>query len=131
MKQADIEIIAASDWKEARLYREPDLRAAVTNAPYRSVYGHRARIEFLLILGSDQYLIETKRQRVSGSVDEQLPYVYLNALENIGERGFVFVYDGAGWKPEALNWIGRKAADTDGFETMEAKDFPDWLAARL
>ena len=46
----NIEIIKAWNWNEASLYRERKLTAAVRGAPYRSIYGHRAKIEFLLFI---------------------------------------------------------------------------------
>jgi len=121
------ELIAISNWDEARLYREQDIKVAIRNAPYRTLYGHRGRIEFLLIIGERQILVESKRQRVAGSVDEKLPYVYYSALRNIPEREFVFVYDGNGWKTEALDWIRTQASSTRGFSVMEADEFVRWI----
>ncbi len=131
LRTIGFEIIANSQWQESRLYANPDLSAIITNAPYRSIYGHRARIEFLIVLRGTQILVETKRQNVAGSVDEKLPYVYLNAVANIPEREFVLVMDGDGWKPEARRWITAKAADTPGFYVFTPDAFLAWIEARF
>ncbi len=128
LEAAGYEIIAAKDWDEARLYRTQDPRFVILDAPYRSIYGHRARIEFLIIKGSRQILVEAKRQYSSGSVDEKLPYVYLNAVNNLPERQFVLVLDGDGFKPGAIDWIKARAEETDGFSVMGPNELVDWLA---
>ena len=52
------------------------------NAPFTTVYEHKGNTEFLLV--SKKYKlrirIECKWQQVSGSVDEKLPYLYLNTI---------------------------------------------------
>lgn len=114
----------SSDWNEARLYENPDLRIVVKNAPYSTIYGHRSRIEFLVILGAErQIIVEAKRQSTSGSTDEKFPYVYLNAVKNIPDREYVLVLDGNGWKEEALDWINAKAAETRWFYVLDAPFF--------
>lgn len=121
-------LIAQRDWNEALLYENPSLKVAITDAPYISIYGHRAHIEFLLISGERQVLVEAKRQRSRGSVDEKLPFVYHNALANIGQREFVLVMDGDGWRSGARDWIRAKAQDLPGFEIFDARQFADWVA---
>ena len=126
------EIIQASQWKESRLYQDPDLRIVIKNAPYSTIYGHRARIEFLIILGAErQILVEVKRQRVSGSTDEKFPYVYLNALKNIPDRELILVLDGNGWKEEAVAWIKQRADNTKGFSVVDPAGFLVWLKAQI
>ena len=128
LQSAGYEIIASKDWNEARLYQTEDPRFVILDAPYRSIYGHRARIEFLIILGDRQILVETKRQRVPGSVDEKLPFVYLNALNNLPEREFILVLDGDGFKPQAIDWIKARARETDGFSVLGPDELVEWLA---
>lgn len=100
----------------------------VLNAPYLSIYGHRARIEFLVLHQGRQILIEAKRQKTPGSTDEKLPYVFANAEVNIEQgREFLLVMDGDGWKPGALKWVYSKADQTDGFTVIGLDEFDDWL----
>jgi hypothetical protein len=126
-----LRIIANRDWNEAELYANPNQRAVITDAPYNSIYGGRTNIEFLLILGERQILIETKRQTAAGSVDEKLPFVFANARHNWPDREFVFVMDGHGWREGAEAWIRARAAETEGFTVLRAEDFPAWLDAQL
>lgn len=127
-----LELIQANQWREARLYENLELRIVVKDAPYDTIYGHRARIEFLIILGAErQILVEVKRQKVSGSADEKLPYVFSNAVKNIPDREFVLVLDGDGWKPEAKTWVKKQADNTEGFYVLDPKSFLEWLETRL
>ncbi len=121
-------IIGSQSWQEDDLYRFKNLRMVIRNAPYVSIYHHRARIEFLIIAGERQILVETKRQNVPGSVDEKLPYVYLNALANIPEREFALVLDGTGWKQDAVKWVRARAAETDGFDVFTPDTFSAWIS---
>lgn len=58
------------------------------NVPFTTVYEHKGNTEFLLI--SKKYdlsiRIECKWQQVAGSVDEKLPYLYLNTIEAMQEN---------------------------------------------
>lgn len=128
LEAAGFEIIAASDWSEARLYQSENPRFVILNAPYNSIYGHRAKIEFRIILNDRQILVETKRQRVPGSVDEKLPYVFLNARHNLPELEFVLILDGEGFKPGAITWIKAQAAQTPGFNVLAPGELVEWLA---
>ena len=83
-------------------------------------------MEFLLIHGDRQILIESKRQKSQGSTDEKLPYVYLNALKNLPEREMILIMGGNGWKPGAVKWIRKKAGETDGFQAMTLDEFITW-----
>lgn len=132
LRDLGIEIIQIKDWKEARLYQEPNLTAVIKNAPYKSIYGHRARMEFLLLDDGRQYLIEVKRQRTAGSTDEKLPYVFANALENIAiDREFILIMEGNGWKAGAVAWIQNKAKITKGFYVMSPESFRQWVRSNI
>ena len=131
LEERGYRIIPRRDWNEAILYREEDPRIVVLDAPYRSIYGHRTHIEFLLIAGERQILIETKHQASSGSVDEKLPYVYMNALANMPDREFVLVLSGDGWKDGAIAWAEARGADTEGFDVFRPEAFESWLEAEL
>jgi len=126
------EIIPYADWDEARLYESEHPRLVVLDPPYTSIYGHRARIEFRVIDGARQILIEAKRQNVPGSTDEKLPYVFQNALANISDDvAFVLVMEGDGWKPGAVVWIRAQADATEGFDVFTFGEFQDWAAREL
>lgn len=125
------EIIPARDWRQSMVYERDALRVAVTNAPYQTIYGGRSYIEFLLLMDDRQILIEAKRQSRSGSVDEKLPFVYLNALANLPDSEFVLVMDGEGWRRGARDWIEARAAETPGFTVMAPDALASWLATPL
>jgi hypothetical protein len=77
------------------------------NAPFTTVYGHKGKTEFLLL--SKKYdlkiRIECKWQQVAGSVDEKLPYLYLNVIEAMPEESVMILIDGGGWKTGAIQWL--------------------------
>ncbi|MCK6616812.1 MAG: hypothetical protein L6Q51_04135 [Cyclobacteriaceae bacterium] len=77
------------------------------NVPFTTIYGHRGNTEFLLLSKKYQLQmrIECKWQQVAGSVDEKLPYLYLNAIEAMPETSILILIDGVGWKAGALNWL--------------------------
>lgn len=77
------------------------------NVPYTTIYGHRGYTEFLV--KSEQYnlkhRIECKWQQSSGSVDEKLPYLYLNCIQAIPEEDIIIVAGGGGMKKGAVLWL--------------------------
>lgn len=77
------------------------------NVPFTTIYGHRGNTEFLLL--SEKYnlkiRIECKWQQSSGSVDEKLPYLYLNTIEAMPEKDIMILIDGDGFKPGAKIWL--------------------------
>lgn len=79
----------------------------LTNMPYETIYGHRGKTEFLIV--SEKYKcnirVECKWQQSNGSVDEKLPYLYLNAIETMPEDFIIIVIDGKGWKNGAIRWL--------------------------
>ncbi|AFH50142.1 Site-specific DNA methylase [Ignavibacterium album JCM 16511] len=79
----------------------------LTNVPYTTIYKHKGNTEFLLI--SKKYnctiRIECKWQQTSGSVDEKLPYLYLNVIEAMPEGKILILIDGKGWKEGAIKWL--------------------------
>ena len=83
------------------------------DVPYTSIYGHSGKTEFLALskrLGMNMR-IECKWQQSSGSVDEKLPYLYLNCLEAMPEDQILIVIDGEGFKPGAKNWLRQAVED--------------------
>lgn len=77
------------------------------NVPFETIYGHRGNTEFLLI--SEKYnlriRIECKWQQSAGSVDEKLPYLYLNTIEAMPEKDIMILIDGDGFKKGAKIWL--------------------------
>ncbi|NJM79915.1 MAG: 4-diphosphocytidyl-2C-methyl-D-erythritol kinase [Flavobacterium sp.] len=77
------------------------------NVPFDTIYGHKGYTEFLLI--SEKYnlriRIECKWQQRSGSVDEKLPYLYLNSIEAMPEKDVMILIDGDGFKKGAKTWL--------------------------
>lgn len=109
----------------------------LTNAPFISIYGHDGHTEFLLL--SEKYnlktRIECKWQQTSGSVDEKLPYLYLNTIEAMPEDQIMIIIDGAGWKKGAVDWL-REAVNKKKYttqingnkkiEVFDIKEFLTW-----
>jgi len=107
----------------------------LTNAPFTTIYDHPGRTEFLLISErlKRRIRIECKWQQTSGSVDEKLPYLYLNSIEKMPENEIVVIIDGDGWKPGAIRWlkeaIRQKKYDTAGdkiIKVFSIKEFITW-----
>jgi len=77
------------------------------NAPFETIYEHKGRTEFLLL--SKKYnlkiRIECKWQQSPGSVDEKLPYLYLNTIEAMPEKDIMILIDGDGFKKGAKKWL--------------------------
>lgn len=83
------------------------------NVPFETIYGHRGNTEFLLI--SEKYnlriRIECKWQQSAGSVDEKLPYLYLNTIEAMPEKDIMILIDGDGFKAGAKTWLRNAVKD--------------------
>ncbi len=99
------ELIRYREWvKNKEKYGEELL---LENVPFTTVYEHKGNTEFLLL--SQKYnlkiRIECKWQQVAGSVDEKLPYLYLNIIEAMPEKSIMVLIDGAGWKPGSITWL--------------------------
>jgi len=110
-RQKGFKIVKYKDWsKNPKKYGEELL---LTHVPYETIYKHPGKTEFLL--KSARYgleiRIECKWQQVAGSVDEKLPYLYLNSLEAMPEKHIVVVIDGTGWKAGAIPWLKEAAAN--------------------
>ena len=77
------------------------------NVPFTTIYEHGGNTEFLLL--SEKYnsriRIECKWQQSAGSVDEKLPYLYLNTIEAMPEKEIIILIDGDGFKEGAKTWL--------------------------
>ncbi len=102
LQRHGFETVAHSDYrKKPERYGKELL---LTNMPYDTIYNHKGKTEFLLL--SEKYQlttrIECKWQQSNGSVDEKLPYLYLNCIETMPEKDIIIVIDGDGWKKGAI-----------------------------
>lgn len=93
------------------------------NVPFETIYGHKGNTEFLLISKKFnlKIRIECKWQQVSGSVDEKLPYLYLNTIEAMPENSVMILIDGEGWKPGSLVWL-KEAVKQKKYITSQSKN---------
>ena len=121
----------------------------IHNAPYDSVYAaatpagqqNHSRSEFIISDPQTKTFcrIECKWQAVSGSVDEKLPYLYLNAVERWLEEEIIILIDGKGWKRGALFWLReavnsrrwRKSTDRRAIMMMNIAEFTTWCQQRF
>lgn len=79
------------------------------HAPYTNIYGSsRCRSEFLLCLEGRKIRIECKAQHSAGSVDEKLPYLFMNFTQCIEEDEAIIVIEGEGFKKGAKEWLRNK-----------------------
>lgn len=96
------------------------------NAPYTSIYGCQSRSEFLYRdcrLGRD-IRIECRWQQVAGSVDEKMPYLYMNALLAMPEHEIWLVVEGGGARPEAIEWLKRECSKVTA-KTLAVLSIPE------
>ncbi|HMK42981.1 MAG TPA: PD-(D/E)XK nuclease superfamily protein [Dissulfurispiraceae bacterium] len=104
-------LLKYGDWKDSLAVYGDEL--LLTNVPYTSIYGHRGTTEFLAMSAKNGFSmrIECKWQQSAGSVDEKLPYLYLNAVESMPEDWIVIIIDGGGFKEGAVEWLKNCAAE--------------------
>jgi len=93
------------------------------NVPFTTIYNHKGNTEFLLISKRFNLQIrnECKWQQVKGSVDEKLPYLYLNTIEAMPENTIMILIDGAGWKTGAVKWL-KDAVQQKKYTTAETQN---------
>lgn len=91
--------------------------------PYEGLYKHASNTEFVLI--SKYYnlntRIECKWQQVSGSVDEKLPYLFLNCSLKMQEPHIIILLDGGGAKPGAVEWLRNSCLSYNLQESTSSK----------
>lgn len=99
------EIVAYSDWKKNPEKYGTEL--LLKHVPYTTIYQQNGFTEFLV--KSEHFRlnirIECKWQQSSGSVDEKLPYLYLNCIESMPETDIIIIAGGGGMKPGAIPWL--------------------------
>ncbi len=104
-------VLQYRDWQQAPHKYGSEL--LLRNVPYRSIYGHAAKTEF--VIRSERFQVnvrvECKWQQSSGSVDEKFPYLYINCLEGMPEDHVIIVIDGGGAKPGSVEWLRHACAN--------------------
>ncbi|MCC6221504.1 MAG: 4-diphosphocytidyl-2C-methyl-D-erythritol kinase [Deltaproteobacteria bacterium] len=103
------QVIPFREWSQHQARFGDEL--LLKNVPYTTIYGHPGYTEFLLKSRRHnlEIRIECKWQQSAGSVDEKLPYLYLNCLEAIPEKEIIIVTGGGGMKKGAIPWLKRSA----------------------
>jgi len=105
LQSKGFEVVTHREWMLAPEKFSNEL--LLTHIPFQTIYQHKGRTEFLLF--SKKYSlkirIECKWQQAAGSVDEKLPYLYLNTIEAMPEDDIFIIIDGTGWKPGSIAWI--------------------------
>lgn len=128
-------LIKYKDWEDGPSLYGNELLLA--NVPFTTIYGHKGNTEFLL--KSDKYKmeirIECKWQQSAGSVDEKLPYLYLNCIEAMPEKKIIILIDGDGFKEGAIKWL-KTAVKNNKYissyridkeiKVMDLKEFLTW-----
>lgn len=89
-------------------------RYVIKNAPYRTIYDHPGKTEFVIVDGERSIRIESKYQSSSGSVDEKFPYMFLNAIYSYPEKEVIFVVDGGGYKIGGKEWLKNQIKSYSG-----------------
>ena len=86
---------------------EENNKIVVCSAKYKSIYNHNAKTEFLIINKNlnRKIRIECKWQQSAGSVDEKIPYLYLNSIFSFEENEVILIIDGKGQKPGSIDWL--------------------------
>ena len=108
----------------------------IKDVEYTSIYKHKSRTEFLVVNKrlNRKFRIECKWQQSNGSVDEKLPYLYLNCIFAFEENEVIIVIDGKGQKQGAIDWIKEKAnsnwLNEDGktIRVMNLTEFTTWFS---
>ena len=99
------EIVAYSAWSKNPANYGTEL--LLKHVPYTTIYNQKGFTEFLV--KSKRFglnvRIECKWQQSSGSVDEKLPYLYLNCIETMPETDIIIIAGGGGMKPGAIPWL--------------------------
>ena len=115
LQRHGFQVVRHSSWiKKPEDYGD---ELVLTNVPYKTIYGHRGFTEFLLISKSKglRVRIECKWQQSTGSVDEKLPYLYMNCIQSIPENDIIIIIGGGGMKKGAIQWL-KDAVDNKLFQ---------------
>ena len=122
------EIVNYSKWIKDKAKFGQEL--LLKHVPYSSIYNHRGYTEFLLISKKldKEIRIECKWQQSSGSVDEKLPYLFLNATTKMMEKEVMIIIDGRGWKDGAIPWLKDAVSKSEQKERIKIFSLAEFLA---
>ncbi len=126
-------VLAFANWTKNKNKYGNEL--LLTNAPYKTIYGHKGRTG-LLLQSTNHNLkarIECKWQQSFGSVDEKFPYLYLNCIEAVEEDNVFIILDGDGYRKEAKTWLkqaieNKKYTNKDNAKNIKLFDLKEFLA---
>lgn len=93
------------------------------NVPYTSIYGSTSRSEFVYrdLKNNRHIRIECRFQKVKGSVDEKMPYLFFNARDAMPEKEVWLVVSGGGAREKAVAWLKAAVAQVVG-KTIRVMD---------
>lgn len=102
-------VMTYRQWQKAG---SPSGKYALKDAPFRSIYDHDGKTEWLLINDErgTRVRVEVKTQNATGSVDEKIPYTYITAATCYEENDVILLLEGDGFKPGVRPWL-RKVID--------------------
>ncbi len=82
-------------------------KVVITNMPFKSVYGHRGKTEYLIIntARGKRIRVESKHQASAGSVDEKFCNLFLNTVYAYPEDEIILLIQGEGFKVQAKEWL--------------------------
>ena len=132
MSSKGFQILSYKEWHKDPGQHSTDV--LLTNAPFTTIYNHPGHTEFLLISKrlNIEIRIECKWQQSPGSVDEKLPYLYLNCVEKMPEKSIVILIDGEGFKKGAIQWLKDAVANKKyslmdkEIKVMNLREFMEW-----
>lgn len=112
--------------KHASRTKETD-NILLKNVKYTNVYGNtQCRSEFVCCYKSRKIRIECKTQHSAGSVDEKLPYLFMNFTTTIPESEAIIIIEGDGFKKGAKEWLKTNCKGTKVM-VMDSTEFWQYL----
>lgn len=104
-----------------------------TQVPYRNIYGCVSKSDFVVRCprrGLDTR-IECRYQQVGGSVDEKLPFLFLNAVKAMPETQVLIILGGGGARTKATQWLFDSAMEVNErgeriIEVLSLEGFLRW-----
>jgi len=134
------EVVSYSAWSKKP--NDYGTELLLKHVPYTTIYNQKGFTEFLV--KSKRFglevRIECKWQQSSGSVDEKLPYLYLNCIETMPETDIIIIAGGGGMKPGAIPWlkdaVGRSRYKLTGMpekniQVFSVEEFMTWANKTL
>jgi len=101
-------VITYKVYKSAQIEFDKLDKLVIYQYPFDSIYPNRkCKTEFVIYnrLKNREIRVECKWQQGSGSVDEKIPYLYLNAVFAFPESEIIIVMDGGGFDKSAKPWL--------------------------